>query len=691
MDLRHLNPSQRAAVEHIDGPLLVLAGAGSGKTRVITHRVAHLLALGIVPARIVALSFTNKAAGEMRERLAKMVGSGVANDLSMGTFHSMGAWMMREDPLTFGLPGARFSILDQGDVYGIVRGLLREHGHHIAGADRRFDLGAVVQRISLWKNDFVRAEQLERLVVDEYDVVAASIYEHYDERLQTLGAVDFDDLVCRIAHVLRGDEAARDRWQGRFDYVMVDEYQDTNGAQMELLRQLVRPPLNLAVVGDDDQAIYGWRGAKVENILRFEENYPGAKVIKLEENYRSRAQILRAANSVVRNNQVRHEKQLVITRGEGTPVQLVVAPDGAQEAAWIGRKIRRMVVDESISSNEVAVLYRSALQAKLIEEELQQHGVPYRVLGGQSMYDKKEVKDAQAYLKVLVSPRDELALRRALETPPRGIGARSMEHMAAWARAHKVPLVEAVHRAREVPDLPSRAVDTLTYFSGLVRRHQARAREAGVSTALQELLGAIDLQDHVRKETGSDQAAEFRWAGVKWLVGSIDRYEQRMRGKGKAPRWSEYLGTLALDSSNTEEPDKEKDGAPRGKVTLATLHSAKGLEWDHVFIIGVEEGTMPHRRVASPRASDAIAGDIEEERRLFYVGITRAREQLWLTRSAGRIDRGREIPREPSRFIEELPEDGSVQLYEIQKEEELSSSAMDDMASAFLAQIRPPE
>jgi DNA helicase-2/ATP-dependent DNA helicase PcrA len=426
----------------------------------------------------------------------------------------------------------------------------------------------------------------------------------------------------------------------------------------------------------------------VENILRFAEHYPGAAVIKLEENYRSRAPILRSANSVVRNNRARHEKQLVITRGEGPPVQLVVAPDGAQEAAWIGRKIRRMVVDEGVSSNEVAVLYRSALQAKIIEEELQQHGVPYRVLGGQSMYDKKEVKDAQAYLKVLVSPRDELALRRALETPPRGIGARSMEHMAAWARAHKAPLIEAVHRAREVPDLPSRAVDTLTYFSGLVRRHQARAREAGVSTALQELLGAIDLQEHVRKETGSDQAAEFRWAGVKWLVGSIDRYEQRMRGKGKPPRWSEYLGTLALDSSNTEEPDKD---GPRGKITLATLHSAKGLEWDHVFIIGVEEGTMPHRRVASPRASDAIAGDLEEERRLFYVGITRAREQLWLTRSAGRIDRGREIPREPSRFIEELPEDGSVQVYEIQKEEELSSSAMDDMASAFLAQIRPPE
>jgi superfamily I DNA/RNA helicase len=692
MDLRHLNPSQRAAVEHVDGPLLVLAGAGSGKTRVITHRVARLLGLGIVPARIVALSFTNKAAGEMRERLAKMVGPAVANELSMGTFHSLGAWMMREDPMTFGLPGSRFSILDQGDVYGVVRSLLREHGHHATGNDRRFDLGAVVQRISLWKNEFVRVEQLEALMVDEYDVVAASIYEHYDERLQSLGAVDFDDLVCRIAHVLGGDEAARDRWQGRFDYVLVDEYQDTNGAQMELLRQLVRPPHNLAVVGDDDQAIYGWRGAKVENILRFEEHYPGATVIKLEENYRSRAPILRAANAVVRHNQARHDKQLVITRGEGPPVQLVVAADGGQEAIWIGRKIRRMVVDEGIPTTEVAVLYRSALQAKIIEDELVQHGVPYRVLGGQSMHDKKEVKDAQAYLKVLVMPRDELALRRALETPPRGIGARSMERMAAWARAHSVPMIEAVHRAREVPDLPSRSLDALSYFSGLVRRHQARAREAGVGTALAELLGAIDLHEHVRRETGSDQATEFRWGGVKWLLGSVERYEQRMRGKGKAPKWGEYLGTMALDNSGDEADKHEKDGERlQGQVTLTTLHSAKGLEWDHVFLIGVEEGTMPHRRVASPRISDAIAGDLEEERRLFYVGITRARERLWLTRSAGRIDRGREIPREPSRFLLELPDDGSVETYEIEKQEEMSSAAMDDMASAFLAQIRPPE
>lgn len=689
MDLSHLNPSQKAAVEHVDGPLLVLAGAGSGKTRVITHRAVRLIELGIVPARIVALSFTNKAAGEMRERLAGMIGPSIAGELTMGTFHSLGAAMMRQDPTTFGLPGARFSILDQGDVFGVVRSLLREHGHHGPGTDRRFELGAIVQRISLWKNEFFTADQLDDHIVDEYDVVAQSIYDAYEERLQSLGAVDFDDLVCRIARVLRDDEQARDRWRGCFDYVMVDEYQDTNGAQLELLRQIVRPPNNLCVVGDDDQAIYGWRGAKVENILRFDQHFPGAKVVKLQENYRSRAPILHSANSVVCNNKERHDKKLVITRGHGEPVHVVVAQDGGQEASWVTSKIRRMVVERGVSANEVAVLYRSALQAKLIEEELQQHGVPYRVLGGQSMYDKKEIKDAQAYLKVLVMPRDELALRRALETPPRGIGAKSLERMTGWARGQGVPLVEAVHRSQEVPGLTPRAAEALGRFSSMVRRHQARAREAGVSTALGELIGRIELHEHVRKEIGSEQAAEHRMNGVKWLLGSIDRYEQRQKQRGKKTRWAEYLGAVALDGKSNEEEDDDRPCAIDGKVTLATLHSSKGLEWDNVFIIGVEEGTMPHRRVAAPRVSDAIAGDLEEERRLFYVGITRARERLWLSRSAGRIDRGREIPRVPSRFLEELPDDDNVTLYEIQKEEELTSDAIGAMADAFLSQIRP--
>lgn len=685
MDLGHLNPSQHRAVITTEGPLLVLAGAGSGKTRVITHRAVYLLEQGVPPDRIVALSFTNKAAGEMRDRLAGMVGRKSASELVLSTFHSLGVRILREDPEPFGLPGKRFSILDQGDVYGVVRSLLREHGHHVAN-ERRFDLGAIVQRISLWKNAFVDPERVEEQVVDEYDVVAAAIYGPYFDRLASLGAVDFDDLVCMVALVLERDEEARARWQGRFDYVMVDEYQDTNSAQIKLLRGLVRPPYNLCVVGDDDQAIYGWRGADVRNILAFDQHFPGAETIKLQENYRSRGPILEAANSVVKNNKERHDKELIITRPGGDPVHLVVAADGQEEATWIGRKIRRLVMDEGESANEIAVLYRSALQAKLIEEELQAHGLPFRVLGGQSMYDKKEVRDAQAYLKALVAPRDELAVRRALETPPRGIGRKTMDALATYAKANRVPLIEAVHRHKEVEGIPSRSVAGLVRFSGIMRHAQGRVREVGASTALTELFEEISLRDHIRREVGSEKATAFRWGSVEWLIGSVDRYEQRVANKGAKPRWAEYLGTLALEGGAPNQPEDER---PIGKVTLATLHSSKGLEWDHVFIIGVEEGTMPHRRVAAPRASDAIAGDLDEERRLFYVGITRAREQLWLTRGAGRVDRGREVERIPSRFLEELPD--TVQHYDISKEEEMSSDAMGDLASAFLSSITPPE
>ncbi|MEM6292213.1 MAG: UvrD-helicase domain-containing protein [Myxococcota bacterium] len=692
MDLSHLNPSQRSAVECIDGPLLVLAGAGSGKTRVITHRMQNLIELGVPADRIVGVTFTNKAAGEMRERLGGMVGHQLANEVLLATFHSLGARLLRLDPNGFGLPSSRFSILDQGDVFGIVRSLMREFGHHGAGGDRRFDIPAITQRISLWKNAFVPFEEeaVERLIIDEYDVVAASIYPAYEDRLRTLGAVDFDDLVCLVARTLAENPDVRAKWQHSFDYIMVDEYQDTNDAQLEFLRQLSRPPHNLCVVGDDDQAIYGWRGAKVENILRFDQMFANTKVVKLEENYRCRAPILHCANEVVANNKTRHDKTLIATRGEGKRVQMVVAGDGPQESTWVGKKIHDLIVEDGVSPNDIAVLYRSALQAKSIEEELQQHGIHYRVLGGQSVYDKKEVKDVMAYLKTMLTPRDELAVRRALETPPRGIGRVSMTRLSAYARENKVSMLEAVHRADRVEGIPSRAREGLDRFSRMIKSAQIRAREhRDAAAALEYVLDTINFHDHVRKEIGNEEAAAARLKGVDWLKGSIARYEARMRQQEKKPRWSEYFGMVTLDSSDDKDKEKEAEAKRKGQVSLATMHSCKGLEWDYVFIIGIEEGVLPHRRVSSPRASDAIAGDVEEERRLFYVGITRAREVLWLCRSTHRVDRGKTVPREPSRFIEELPEDG-IEVYDISSEEELTSDAIGDMAAAFLSQIKPP-
>ncbi len=686
LDLSGLNPDQRMAVLTTEGPLLVLAGAGSGKTRVITHRVVYLLERGVDPGNIVALSFTNKAADEMRERLHKMVGK-TADALVLGTFHSVGAAMMREQPDHFGVP-KRFGILDQGDVYGIVRGALRDVGLHGGGGeDRRFDLGAIVQRISLWKNDFVSPEQARaRSHETEYDEAAAAVYGPYEERLQALGAVDFDDLICRVARALAAKDDARAFWQSRFHYLMVDEYQDTNRAQLEVVRHLAGERENLCVVGDDDQAIYGWRGAKVANILGFDMYFPRAKTIKLEQNYRSYAPICRCANAVIARNTSRHEKQLVPQRRGGDKVHHVVAPDGDQETRWIGRTIWRELKEKGTRPEDIAVLYRSARQCDAVEALLQEHGLSYRVLGGQAFYDKKQVKDALAYLKVMISPSDDLATRRALDVPSRGIGLKTLEHLGEYARPRGLSLAEAIHRSDEIADLPSRAVPGLRAFSTAIKRAQAHFYSSGSAVApLRGLLEGVGMREHVFKEAGSEAAGTTRWDGVVWLFDALTRFEQRARGKGVQPRYADFFAVMNSNKDNSKD-EEDGDEAARGKITLSTLHSAKGLEWPLVFLIGCEEGTMPHKRVSSPRISDAIAGDIEEERRLFYVGITRARDRLYITRAATRLQRGAEVPQKPSRFLEDLPE-AETKVYDIAREERLSADNIASMAESFLARL----
>ncbi|HRI07830.1 MAG TPA: UvrD-helicase domain-containing protein [Nannocystaceae bacterium] len=685
MDLSALNKPQREAVLCIDGPLLVLAGAGSGKTRVITHRIVHMLERGIAPGTIVALSFTNKAADEMRERLVKMIGK-AAGDLVLGTFHSVGAQMMRETPEGFGVP-KRFGILDQGDQYGIVRSLLRDHGHHGAGADRRYDLGAIVQRISLWKNEFITPEEAAHpsRQESEYDEVAADVYPAYEDRLQTLGAVDFDDLVCRIAHRLADDPRLCAYWRERYHYLLVDEYQDTNRAQLEVVRRLAGPRENVCVVGDDDQAIYGWRGAKVANILGFDMYFPRARVIKLEQNYRSFAPILHCANGVIVHNKGRYDKRLIPQRKGGGPVTEVVAEDGEQESRWVARKVRKLVIEGHERPEDVAILYRSAKQSEPIEDLLQEHGIAYRILGGQAFFDRKQVKDVLAYMRVLVTPRDDLSVRRALDVPSRGIGSKTIARLDAFAQARGLTLLEVVHRARDVPELGARPLAALESFSELVRRAQAQAHAPGSSAvaALRSIITAVGLRDVVASDASSAEQANQKWSAVEGLFGGLERFEQRARDRGDRPRWNDYFATLDKDSK-----DEGADHAP-GKVTLTTLHSAKGLEWPIVFILGCEEGTMPHKRVAAPRISDAIAGDIEEERRLFYVGITRARDQLFLTRAAARVERGQPQKRLPSRFLAEIP-DEHRRVYEIAKEEQLSSEDLQSMADAFMARLATP-
>ncbi len=688
MDLSSLNPAQREAVLHTEGPLLVLAGAGSGKTRVITHRIAHLLEKGVDAESIVALSFTNKAAAEMRHRLAKMVGKKRADTLNLGTFHSLGSRMMRQDPQGFDVP-KRFQILDQGDVNGIVRSLLREYGFHGPNNRKRFDVNAIVQRISLWKNDFLDGADVRRLVSsNDYDDIAAELYDAYEDRLRSLASVDFDDLVCRVATQLQLDPATKRRWQQRFRYLLVDEYQDTNTAQFQMLIELLGPEQNLCVVGDDDQAIYGWRGAKVANILGFDVYFRGAKVVKLEANYRSIPPITTCANAVIDHNSSRHDKVLIPARQGEDKVQLVVTRDGPMEAKWVADKINTLVHERQIPGERIAVLYRSSRQARAIEANLQEHGLLYRVLGGQPFYDKKAVKDATAYLRLLLMPSDELAVRRALDTPSKGIGRKTIERLDAWAQSYDKRMIDAVYHADQVEGITGRPLQALQRFSQQVRHAQGRAHSGSVSDALRDLLGEVRLRDHVLKETGSGKSTQTQWGSVEFLLESIGRFEQKAWAeKGSAknpsgkPKWREYLGNLDLKKKDEEESNI-------GQVTLSTFHSAKGLEWGCVFIIGVEEGTLPHKRTDAPRLSDAISGDIEEERRLFYVGITRARDRLWITRATTRVDRGRELEIQPSRFLDELPEIGpAIELYDVRDQEKLTEETMDELASAFMSQL----
>ncbi|MBZ5715581.1 ATP-dependent helicase [Nannocystis pusilla] len=683
LDLSGLNPDQRAAVLTTEGPLLVLAGAGSGKTRVITHRVVYLLERGVAPGNIVALSFTNKAADEMRERLQKMTGKAVADSLVLGTFHSVGAAMMREQPDHFGVP-KKFGILDQGDVYGLVRAVLRDLGLHGQGAERRFDLGAIVQRISLWKNDFVSPADAQGLYFEtEYDEAAAAVYGPYEERLRALGAVDFDDLIVRIATTLEENAAARAYWQDKFRYLMVDEYQDTNRAQLEVVRRLAGERENVCVVGDDDQAIYGWRGAKVANILGFDMYFKRARTIKLEQNYRSYAPICTCANAVIARNTSRHEKQLVPQRRGGDKVTVVVAPDGDQEARWIGRTIFREVRENGTKPEDIAVLYRSAKQCDAIEALLQEHGLAYRILGGQAFYDKKQVKDALAYLKVMIAPKDDLATRRALDVPSRGVGLKTIEHLSEFARHRNLSLAEAIHRSDEIADIPSRAAAGLRSFSAAVKRAQAHFYASGSAVApLQGLLEGVGLREYVLKEAGSEAAATARWDGVVWLLEALGRFEQRGRARGQV-RYNDFFQVM---NANKDKDEGDEEDAARGKITLSTLHSAKGLEWPLVLLIGCEEGVMPHKRVSAPRISDAIAGDLEEERRLFYVGITRARDRLFITRAATRLERGAQVPRKPSRFLDDLPE-AEIRVHDIARDERLGHDNIASMAEAFLANL----
>jgi len=643
-----LNQPQRVAVEHGDGPLLVLAGAGSGKTRVITHRIARLVAAGTPPEQICAVTFTNKAAGEMRERIGTLVTRpGAAAKLTIGTFHSLGLHILRTERKALGFPRG-FAVYDAADQLGTVRELLRR----VRDGDRRYDVKAILSRISLAKNAFIAPDEYEPDEDDDYDAISAEIYPKYQSALRAFAALDFDDLITETVRLLDRDSGVRERWATRFRYVMVDEFQDTNRAQLLLIKHLVARHGNLCVVGDDDQSVYAWRGADPTNILQFADLFPGAAVVKLEQNYRSTPQILAAANAVIANNEARHDKKLWSDRPDGAKIIEAAADRPDDEAAFVGDEIGRLREDGR-RFRDIAVLYRSNMQTRTLEEALREREVPYVMYGGQQFYERKEVKDVIAYLRVAMSARDEISLRRVINYPARGIGATTLERASTWAQTHGATLWTAVTRIDEIDGVKPGPRKAVQQFVGVVQRLQAAMSSVGVEAAAKELIESIDLVGDLRTGSPSLSAAQRRIDNVTSLVRSLARHAAAGGGRAEL---MQYLSRLALDSSDDDTGDDAGD-----HVTLTTLHGSKGLEYPVVFLIGAEEELLPHARTLVPQASDIgdpeAAADVSEERRLAYVGITRAQEQLYITRTRLRRRHGKEVERLPSRFLLEIPDE----------------------------------
>ncbi len=639
---RGLNEAQAEAVRHDQGPLLVLAGAGSGKTRVITHRMARLISRGCRPEAILGVTFTNKAAAEMRERMAPLVGKQAADKIWLSTFHAFGLRFLSEERHVFG-EGGRFVIFDQGDAMGLVRDIVRRHRI----GERGLDITAILSRISLWKNRFVMPPP-EAVGDFEYDIFAAQVMPIYQEALRDMRAVDFDDLVVRPAQILREDETIRDKWQGRFRHLLIDEFQDTNQAQLELVRLLTNELQNICVVGDDDQSIYGWRGADVQNILDFEHHFRGTTVVKLEDNYRSRTAIVELANHAIAQSRAkRHRKVLRAARGAGETVRLAVLEDPLEEVKFVVREVRDLY-KAGRPLADIAVLYRSNLQARLLEEELRIEDIPYRLLGGTQFFDRKEVKDGLAYLRLVVNPFDEIAFRRVVNHPPRGIGTTSLERIIRFAKERNRPLAIALGDSELQSELsaPARAGAT-ALFAALMEAKRGFASGSLAATA-QRVFEQVRLVDDLQGQ-GSVEQVRKRLDNLKFVTNSLARYEQGA-GRGKDDRaLGTFLHQLALHNERSEEETGER-------MTLCTLHGSKGLEFGAVFLIGCVEGQLPHNRTLDPKVTEAAPTDVEEERRLFYVGITRARDLLYLTRTRKRMVRGTPRAVTPSRFICDLPE-----------------------------------
>ena len=649
--LEGLNPQQSEAVTHSGGPLLVVAGAGSGKTRVLTRRIAYLMSRrNVAPYQILAITFTNKAAGEMKERVADLVGP-IAKSMWVSTFHSACVRILRQEATRLGYSNS-FSIYDSADSQRLITIVAKE----LNLDPKRYPARQFQSMISNAKNELLGPQDYLNAASNQFDQVVADVYAVYQQRLIRANAMDFDDLILKTVEVLQRYPEAKARFRSRFRHVLVDEYQDTNHAQYILVKELVgtelegQPPAELCVVGDADQSIYGFRGATIRNIMQFELDYPNAQTVLLEQNYRSTQNILNAANAVITKNESRKEKNLWSDAGSGAPLTGYVAESEHDEANFIADEIRSLQREGVSTPGDTAIFYRTNAQSRVFEEVFMRNALPYKVVGGLRFYERREVKDLLAYLRVLANVEDEISLRRIINVPKRGIGDTSLDYVNEFARNNNISFWEGLLRCNEIGSVPARAALAISEFTSMVSALavlvEAKTKPSVIVEAaleqsglLKELADSTDPQDEVRVEN------------LKELVAVSMEYEERPfeeLGEDEEISLAGFLEKVSLVADADEIPEGEDHG---GVVTMMTLHTAKGLEFPTVFLTGMEDGIFPHSRTLGDK------DEIEEERRLAYVGLTRARQRLYISRAEYRSTWGAPNYNPPSRFLDEIPEE----------------------------------
>ncbi len=636
--MNDLNPRQREAVRHISGPLLVLAGAGSGKTSVITRKIAYLIQeCGIPASKIVAVTFTNKAAREMKERAGKLVQGKEARGLTVSTFHNLGLNILRREMAFFGLK-AGFSIFDADDSRSLIGELL-----HRENASDKIDL--IRNLISSFKNDLLSPEDAMAKAENDGEMLAAQVYAEYNRHLRAYNAVDFDDLILRPTVGFRDDKELRERWQNKIHYLLVDEYQDTNSAQYLLVKLLVGNRGALTAVGDDDQSIYAWRGARPENMAALTTDFPGLTVVKLEQNYRSTSRILKAANTVIANNPHVFEKKLWSQMGMGDPIRVLTCPNEDGEAERVATDILNHKMMHRTAFRDYAVLYRGNFQSRLLETKLRELQIPYKVSGGQSFFAKSEIKDVMAYLRIIINPDDDNAFLRIVNTPKRELGPSTLEKLGSYSQQRGSSMLAACEEMGLALHLNDRQHGRLQEFAQWLQGTAREVVEGESMNAIRQMLVDIQYDDHLRDTSGTPSQAEKRIENVQTFLGSIQKMADKQDDEDDKNIETVIRKLVLMDLLEQQAEEEDLD-----RVQLMTLHAAKGLEFPHTYMIGMEEDLLPHR-------NSIEADTIEEERRLMYVGITRAKKTLTLTHALRRKSGGENLPTTPSRFLDELPAD----------------------------------